>query len=63
MPSPRIGVRSAKISIVAGVDILCWCVVSFFLTGTKSRGAGEMNYPQAVPQGRDVPGPKVVVSV
>ncbi len=30
MPSPRIGVRSAKISIVAGVDILCWCVVSFF---------------------------------
>lgn len=33
----------------------------FFLAGTKSRDAGEMNYPQAVLQGRDVPGPKVVL--
>ncbi|MDF2898574.1 MAG: hypothetical protein K0Q46_5360 [Rhodococcus erythropolis] len=28
--SPRTGVRSVKISIAAGVDILSWCVVFFF---------------------------------
>ena len=57
-PLPRIGVRSAKIFYSGGGrhSLLVCCI--FFLTGTKSRGAGEMNYPQAVPQGRDVPGPE-----